>query len=359
MSTKDTSAGSEQGAAKQAGARDDQNVSFTQSHHAAVLALERIENLKLRPLPPLYELWYRYFQGDPEIVRAIDGYPGEMNEVACFKIHKRFLSESARDDAVKKIADQVQQAITEIAMMLSNAKDAASDYGTNINDVQNRLDNANSLEDLGQVVSALVADTRKMVEKNQALELQLVSSSKQVTELRENLDNVRKEAMTDGLTGLSNRKAFDRQIRDCIEAAGEQNTPLVLMMLDIDYFKKFNDTYGHQVGDQVLRLVARTLTDNVKGRDIAARFGGEEFAIILPETGLESGLKVADILRKLVENKEVINKSSHETLGRITLSVGVAQYQTGESISDFIERADAALYQAKRNGRNRVEAASK
>lgn len=351
-----TSTGADQGGQRPVAARDDQNVSFTQSHHAAVLALERIESLKLRPLPQLYELWYRYFQGDPEIVRAIDSHHGEMNEVACFKIHKRFLSESARDDAVKKITDHVQQAITEISLMLSSAKDAASDYGSNLDDVQNRLDNAHSLEDLGQVVSALVADTRKMAEKNQALELQLVSSSRQVTELRENLDNVRKEAMTDGLTGLSNRKSFDRQIRDCIEAADEQGTPLVLMMLDIDYFKKFNDTFGHQVGDQVLRLVARTLTDNVKGRDIAARFGGEEFAIILPETGLESGLKVADILRKLVENKEVINKSSHETLGRITLSVGVAQYKAGESISDFIERADAALYQAKRSGRNRVEA---
>ncbi len=358
MAASGTATGSGQGGHSPQTARDDQNVSFTQSHHAAVLALERIESLKLRPIPQLYELWYRYFQGDPEIVRAVDNHHGDLDEVACFKIYKRFLSESARDDAVKKISEQVQQAITEIALMLTTAKDAATDYNSSLGNVQSSLDNANSLEDLGQVVSALVADTRKMVEKNVALELQLVSSSKQVTELRENLDNVRKEAMTDGLTGLSNRKSFDKQIRECIELAGEQGTPLVLMMLDIDYFKKFNDTFGHQVGDQVLRLVARTLTDNVKGRDIAARFGGEEFAIILPETGLESGLKVADILRKLVENKEVINKTSHETLGRITLSVGVAEYKAGESISEFIERADAALYQAKRNGRNQVQAAT-
>lgn len=336
----------------------DSNSTFTEAHHAAVLSLERIEKLGMKPVPQLYELWYRYFQGDPEIVRAVDQHGGTLDEVACHKIYKRFLSESAREDAIKKISDEVQVAITEIAQMLTTAQAAAGDYGDNLEDVQGRINKAKSIDDLGQVVSALVADTRKMVEKNQSLELQLVSSSKQVTELRRSLDTVKKEAMTDGLTGLSNRKAFDKQIRDCIEEATEQKTDLVLMMLDIDHFKAFNDTFGHQVGDQVLRLVARTLTDNVKGRDIAARYGGEEFAIILPETGLQGGLKVGDMLRRLVESKEVINKSNQETLGRITLSIGVAEFKKGESISELLERADAALYQAKRLGRNRVEAAA-
>lgn len=336
----------------------DSNSTFTEAHHAAVLSLERIEKLGLKPLPQLYELWYRYFQGDPEIVRAIDMHAGSLDEVACHKIYKRFLSETARDDAVKKISDDVQLAITEIAQMLSAAQAATGDYSDNLEDMQTRIQKANSIESLGQVVSALVADTRKMVEKNQSLELQLVSSSKQVTELRRSLDTVKKEAMTDGLTGLSNRKSFDKHIRDCIEESTEQKTDLVLMMLDIDHFKLFNDTFGHQVGDQVLRLVARTLTDNVKGRDIAARYGGEEFAIILPETGLQGGLKVGDMLRRLVESKEVINKTSQETLGRITLSIGVAEYKRGESVSEFLERADAALYQAKRLGRNRVEVAA-
>lgn len=335
----------------------DHNVSYDAAHQAAVMALERIEALALKPIPQLYELWFRYFQKDPEIVRAIDAHTEPLDEMACYKIYKRFLSESARDEAIKKISEQVQQAVTELANMLIAAQAATEDYNSNLGDVQGRIEEAQSLEDLGNVVTALVADTRKMVEKNQALELQLVSSSKQVTELKQNLDNVRKEAMTDGLTGLLNRKAFDKQIRESVAAAEEFKTPMVLMLLDIDHFKKFNDTFGHQVGDQVLRLVARTFTDNVKGRDIAARYGGEEFAIILPETGLQSGLKVADILRRLVENKEVVNKANHETLGRITLSVGVAEYKPGENISDLIERADRALYRAKRNGRNRVEAA--
>jgi diguanylate cyclase len=160
------------------------------------------------------------------------------------------------------------------------------------------------------------------------------------------------------LTGLANRKAFDKCIHDSIEEAMTTKQPMVLMMLDIDHFKKFNDLHGHQVGDQVLRLVARTLTDGVKGRDTAARYGGEEFAIILPETSLSGGMRVADTLRKSVENKEVVNKSTNQHLGRITLSIGVAEYYPGEAVTDFIERADAALYSAKNAGRNRVEPAA-
>ena len=320
----------------------------------AVNALERIDVLSLRPVPEMYELWYRYFQGDLEIVRAIEGYQGKIDEIACHQIYRRYMNETVRDEAVKKISDQMQSAIVELASMVSTAKSATTEYGENLSDVSTQLAQATALEDLGAIVTNIVADTRKMVEKNQELEVQLVNSSKQVTELRNNLDTVRKEAMTDGLTGLLNRKAFDNQMMDCVSECEKSGTPMVLMLLDIDFFKKFNDTYGHQVGDQVLRLVARTLTDNVKGRDFAARYGGDEFAIILPDTPVSAGLRVAEILRKSVESKEVINKASNENMGRITLSIGVAEYTAGEEISHLIERADKALYDAKRAGRNRV-----
>jgi diguanylate cyclase len=320
----------------------------------AVNVLERIEVLNLRPIPEIYELWYRYFQGDVEIQRAIESFQGKIDEAACYKIYRRYLNEAVRDEAVKKISDKMQAAISELAGMVSAARSSFGEYGDSLGDVPSKLQSAKSIEDLGEIVASIVSDTKKMVEKNQDLEVQLVNSSKQVTELRNNLDTVKKEALTDGLTGLLNRKAFDKQIIESVSECKEFGTPLVFMLLDIDYFKKFNDTYGHQVGDQVLRLVARTLTDNVKGRDFAARYGGEEFAIILPDTPVSAGLKVAEILRKSVESKEVVNKASNEHLGRITLSIGIAEYTPGEEIPDLVLRADQALYEAKRTGRNRV-----
>jgi len=321
-------------------------------------AMGKIETLKLEPIPQIYELWFRYFQGDPEIVRAIDAHTEPMDEVACHKLYKRFLSESARGDAIKTISDRIQQAISELAGTLNSMQSMTNDYGDSLVDVAEKIKNASTIEDLGNVVSAIVEDTKAMVQKNQNLEFQLTNSSTQVAELKKNLDNVKKEALTDGLTGLANRKAFDKQIRDWIEDASVAGSDLCLLMLDIDHFKQFNDMYGHQTGDQVLRLVARTLTDGIKGRDFAARFGGEEFALIFPDTPLAAAIRVAESLRHAVEGKEVVNRNSNKSLGRITLSGGIAHFNKGESITSFIERADAALYEAKKAGRNTIKAAT-
>jgi diguanylate cyclase len=125
-------------------------------------------------------------------------------------------------------------------------------------------------------------------------------------------------------------------------------------MLDIDHFKSFNDNYGHLTGDQVLRLVGMSLKQSIKGQDFTARYGGEEFAVVLPNTPLRQAIIVADNIRRMVMSKELKKKSTGEILGRVTLSAGVSTIKTGEDSDALIERADACLYAAKRNGRNRV-----
>ena len=197
-----------------------------------------------------------------------------------------------------------------------------------------------------------------MIVQSGQLEEMLEQSNAAMEELRRDLEHVRREAMTDGLTGLANRKSFDNEFDRIFQDAQENNHGFTLLMLDIDHFKSFNDNFGHQVGDQVLRLVARTLKDSIKGKDFAARYGGEEFAIILPDTDVTGAIIVGNALRKAVASKDVINRSTGKVLGRITMSVGVAEYAADKTVEDLIERADSALYTAKHNGRNQVATAS-
>jgi len=175
-----------------------------------------------------------------------------------------------------------------------------------------------------------------------------------VNDLRERLESVRRESLTDQLTGIPNRKAFDKELEASIELSIESGEPLSLLMCDIDHFKTFNDTWGHQTGDQVLKLVANCLSENVKGRDTAARYGGEEFVVILPQTMLSGAIGLAEQIRTTVESKKLVKKSTGDILGVITISIGAAQYDPNESGEDFVRRTDTCLYAAKRAGRNRV-----
>jgi diguanylate cyclase len=193
-----------------------------------------------------------------------------------------------------------------------------------------------------------------MKKDNHELEERLNASKEEINQLQENLEVVRTESLTDPLTGLANRKHFDDRLAHAMAEAAERSEPLSLVMTDIDHFKTFNDTWGHLTGDQVLRLVAMSVKQNVKGQDIAARYGGEEFAIILPNTVLRSGQTVADHIRRAVMGKELMKRSTGQNLGRVTISLGVATARKGDTAESIIARADACLYAAKRNGRNRV-----
>ncbi|MEO0923557.1 MAG: GGDEF domain-containing protein, partial [Pseudomonadota bacterium] len=171
--------------------------------------------------------------------------------------------------------------------------------------------------------------------------------------LRKNLDEVREETIMDQLTMIGNRRHFDRSMEKLFVNHQLENTPLCLIMADIDHFKLFNDKWGHQTGDQVLRLVALAIKNNVKQADIPCRYGGEEFAAILPNTALVQGLAVAERIRQTVAKRDVVKRSTGENLGRITISAGVALLHPSDTVQSFIGRADQCLYAAKNAGRNR------
>ncbi len=324
-------------------------------------ALDRISKEKLAPTPDLFELWYVYYSRlSPDITRAIEILVANNQKITtdrCKEIYQRFLNNSQNEEKVRDVGSKLSTTIKDVAGVVKNVRSATSQYSGTLEDVSGKLDKAENMEDLETLLRMVVSDTELMLRQNQQLESQLDKSTKVMETMQRDLETIRREALTDGLTGLANRKAFDDMIQQFAQESDEEDTVFTMLMVDIDHFKAFNDNFGHQVGDQVLRLVARTLVDGVKGKDLASRYGGEEFAILLPQTELKAGIAVAENLRKAVASKEVINRNTGEKLSRITMSVGVAERYKGEAIEELIERADAALYTAKHNGRNQVAAA--
>jgi diguanylate cyclase len=173
--------------------------------------------------------------------------------------------------------------------------------------------------------------------------------------MQESLEAARFESLTDPLTALANRKHFDMALERLMRSASEQRRPLALLLGDIDHFKSFNDKHGHQTGDQVLRLVAAALRQVITEADLAARYGGEDFAIILPDTSLRDALVLAEQARLAVMAKDLVKRSTGERLGRITMSLGVAVLQPQDTPESLIARADVCLYAAKAAGRNCIK----
>ncbi len=324
----------------------------------AEIALGQIKALRQQATPRNYEVWYAYATGyNPSLNQSINeslARTGNLSEADLEQVHNAYLSPSRLSDKIDTVNSRVMDEIEQVMAMVDAAVGSANSYSESLADVSSRLGQSKDRESLRAIVESLVQTAQEMKENNQTLEARLTASKQEINQLQENLETVRTESLTDPLTGLSNRKFFDDMLARAIAAAAERSEPLALLMTDVDHFKTFNDTWGHLTGDQVLRLVAMSVKQNVKGQDIAARYGGEEFAVILPNTVLRSAITVADHIRRAVMSKELMKRSTGQNLGRVTISLGVATVHPGDTPQSLIARADACLYAAKRNGRNRV-----
>jgi diguanylate cyclase len=324
----------------------------------AEVALGQIRSLRQTAVPRNYEIWYVYATGyNPTLNKIINETltrNGKLTELDLEQIYDTYLSQVRNSDRIDKVGARVVSEIDDIMTLIAEALGTSETYGRKLDSASNKLGSVNDRDSLMAVVEQLVKSTREMQDTNRALESRLVASKHEISNLQHSLEAIRAESMTDPLTALGNRKYFDRALTEAVRAAREHGEPLSLMLFDIDYFKSFNDNYGHLTGDQVLRLVAMTLKQNIKGQDITARYGGEEFAVVLPNTALRPALTVADHIRRAVMSKELKKKSTGEILGRVTISAGVSMLSATDDADSLIERADACLYAAKRNGRNRV-----
>lgn len=324
----------------------------------AEVALGQIRSLKQTAIPRNYEIWYVYATGYNaplnKIINETLARNGKLTEADLEQIYDTYLSHIKTTDRIDKVGARVIGEIDDVMTVLSDALGMTGAYDTSLSSATEQLSSAKSREQIKTVVEALLRSTGEMRETNKALEDRLTLSKNEISNLQQSLEAIRAESLTDPLTGLGNRKYFDRMIGMAVQGALASGEPLSLLLLDIDHFKSFNDSYGHLTGDQVLRLVGLSLKQTIKGQDITARYGGEEFAVVLPNTALRQALTVADHIRRAVMAKELKKKSTGEILGRVTVSVGVAMLKQDDDTDTLIDRADACLYAAKRNGRNRV-----
>jgi len=324
----------------------------------AEVALGQIKSLRQTAIPRNYEIWYVYAAGynSPlnKIINETLARNGKLTEADLEQIYETYLSQIKTTDRIDKVGSRVIGEIDDVVKLIDDALGMSASYDESLSGATKELAVARKPDDVEAIVESLVKSTREMRDTNEALGDRLTLSKKEISNLQQSLEAIRAESLTDPLTGLGNRKYFDRSIEVAVQNALANGEPLSLLMFDIDHFKSFNDSYGHLTGDQVLRLVGNSLKQTIKGQDITARYGGEEFAVVLPNTALRQALTVADHIRRAVMAKELKKKSTGEILGRVTISVGVSMLKPGDDTDALIERADACLYAAKRNGRNRV-----
>lgn len=322
-------------------------------------AMRLMDEYQVDPTPSAYSVWYTYAAGqNPALTTRINDRLGEGQPFDENFIHELDelvnAPQIALTNSTTSASDQLTGKMDSVLEIIATASGDTNMFGKSMQGVSAALSSEISAADLGRVVDTVVAATKQMEKRSRALEERLTQSKQEVEELRTNLAQARNEAMTDQLTGISNRKAFDEVLLTQVTAAAQNGEPLCLAMADIDFFKKFNDTFGHQAGDQVLRLVGRCLDGNVKGQDTPARYGGEEFAMILPNTVVDDAVKLANHIRETIQSRELVKKSTGENLGKVTMSFGITQFVLGDTPQTMIERADKALYRAKEEGRNRV-----
>jgi diguanylate cyclase len=307
------------------------------------------------PVDPMnYAVWYHYVAGtSADLNKVIDDLIREQkpfDSKTTLNLYKAHIC-NASVESFEKINSNLLRLITQTTLSVIAATEKVSATGDNFNFKLKELKTVENETNLKSILFEIILETTQLAEASKALKNQLDVANKEMEQLRSELTHVREAANTDGLTGLLNRWAFDKALGKLVEKANSMNVCLVMM--DIDHFKRVNDSFGHLVGDKVIKYFATLLKKYVAEHHHIARYGGEEMAIIMPDTTLEEAFHIIEQIRKTLDKSQLKHKGE-ETIGKVTVSAGIASLRAMDTADTFIERADNALYLAKETGRNKV-----
>ena len=322
---------------------------------AAMLAMARHG---VPPTPRNFPVWYAYQTGQHiGLSRVIDGLLGENETLTPEQIEevcRELYGVDEAGDAIRDTSDRLQATLGDILETVSGVSEEARHFGNLLADHRGRLGEKITKDEMTALADAAAGEAARMAERSLEIADRLGVACADIAGLMRRLEIVRSEALKDPLTGIANRKSFDTALALLIVDAGETGEPLSVLIADIDYLKRINETWGREIGDEVIRLVGRTVVESVRGRDVAARYDGRSFAVILPDTSVGHATRVAENIRTAMTTRSVSNQAPGKDLGSVTLSIGVAGYRPGETPGALLQRADSGLYEARQKGRDQV-----
>jgi len=306
--------------------------------------------------PVSYGLWYEHVAGlNPplsEILAERLNTQQPLSDDEVYALHARHIVD--RDmEHLEKLQQKLRSLLEEAAGAVAAATEGTGQFGVALEQTRSQLSGPMALERVQTVIGELLEETTRMQAATRSASERLEANAHQVGVLTEQLERAQSEALLDPLTGLKNRRGLERAVQELTDSLDRS----ALLVIDVDHFKVVNDTHGHLLGDRVLRAIGQVLQANIKGRDISARLGGEEFAVLLLGTSGQGAQVLAEQIRLAVARGRIRRIDGTELSGAITVSIGIATAQTNEDFDSLLARADAALYRAKRDGRNLVRLA--
>ncbi|WP_415901536.1 GGDEF domain-containing protein [Neptuniibacter sp. QD29_5] len=311
------------------------------------------------PNPLNYALWYTYVSDRvPELNVQLDKTLTTYGTCPTMLSEQLFREHMIKDEI--NGADDVQASliglINDLHEHAGNAAEKTEDFSNVLEESLEALhqneDGESSLP-IESIIHALSDHTKSVSETARLFQERMNEAQAEIQSLKEELNKTRQDARVDPLTNLFNRRAFDAEISQ-LAGVNDPNLVTSFVLVDIDHFKRFNDTYGHLMGDKVLQYVGKLLKEVCPEPMLPVRFGGEEFAVLMPQIDKEAAAELAEQVRQKIQAIRIKQKKSGDIISSITASFGVSQFTIGETSEQLIERTDKALYQAKDGGRNQV-----
>jgi diguanylate cyclase len=331
-------------------------IDFDYATSVAQKAQSLMAQHRVPPTPDNFAVWFKFALGTSAqlnmAMNVLIGNKRKFDPATNRDLYRAYVGGQAAERAIDLgVSEQLSTLMVSAQQYLATAID---DNRTQVRALGEVSAEASSGANPRRLIESLVRELSKATNRATALEANFAEASNELDKIRDSLEQAEERSKTDMLTGLANRRALDEFLRLAQISTMESGSALSVFLTDIDHFKSFNDNYGHQVGDQVIKLVAGVLREHVRDSDLAARYGGEELMAVLPGVDLDACREIAERIRSTIAERRIRRRATGEDISSVTISIGVAEFRFGESAESLIERCDQALYRAKREGRNRV-----